>query len=341
MIFCTLFNSNYLDKGLVLCDSLNHCSDNFKLYIFAFDDLTYDILSKLNIANVIPVKEEQFLDEQLREVKKKRTRTEYCWTCTPAIIQHVLEYYNEPNCTYIDADMCFYKSPEILWREIEQSKCNVSIIEHRFSNQFMKSTNEKLHGKYCVQFNTFINNEEGRRVLEWWKQKCIESCTMELNEEGFGDQKYLDQWKPLFGGVHEIEYVGAGVAPWNFSDYKLLEKNEEGIRLLYRKKQECDLIFFHYQNLKFIDDDRVDIGIYNEVGKFDDKLLDLLYNEYAVKLAEYRRLLKDKFHFQFTPYESRKGSNGWKYTGIKDLLVYIVSFINSLVRSKKNIRKLH
>ena len=37
MDLCTLFDSNYLDRGIALCDSLNEVSDNFNLYIFAFD----------------------------------------------------------------------------------------------------------------------------------------------------------------------------------------------------------------------------------------------------------------------------------------------------------------
>ena len=44
MVFCTLFDSYYLDKGLTLYHSLKKVSDQFKLYIFCFDDSSYEVL---------------------------------------------------------------------------------------------------------------------------------------------------------------------------------------------------------------------------------------------------------------------------------------------------------
>lgn len=338
MIFCTLFDSNYLDKGLALCKSLNKVCNDFKLYILAFDDVTYDILCELNIEHIIPIREKQILDEKMKDIKAERTRTEYCWTCTPVIIQYVLDHYHEESCTYIDADMYFYKSPVILFDEIEKSGCNVSIIGHRFANKFMKATNEKQHGKYCVEFNTFMNNTKGREVLEWWKQKCLDSCTMKLHGVGFGDQKYLDNWKESFEGIHEIENAGAGVAPWNLADYKFLQKKDDSIELIYRKIR-CDLIFYHFQNFKFINNETVDIGVYNEIGIFDKELINILYSEYASELVELRKMLVENYQLQFRGYESRKENNRWKYTGVRDLLVYIAVFINTKMRTKNNIRK--
>ena len=49
LIFCTLFDSNYIDKGLVLYDSMVRTMPEFKLYAFAFDKKCEDILEKENI----------------------------------------------------------------------------------------------------------------------------------------------------------------------------------------------------------------------------------------------------------------------------------------------------
>ena len=44
--FVTLFNSNYLSRGLVMYQSLlKHCP-HFHLYVIAFDDITFDYLQK-------------------------------------------------------------------------------------------------------------------------------------------------------------------------------------------------------------------------------------------------------------------------------------------------------
>ena len=42
--FCTLFDSYYLDKGLALYLSLKKVCDNFRLYVFCFDDVAFQIL---------------------------------------------------------------------------------------------------------------------------------------------------------------------------------------------------------------------------------------------------------------------------------------------------------
>ena len=55
-ILCTLYNSLYLDKGLVLYDSLCECARDFKLYVLCMDDKCFDVLTRMNQANHIPVR---------------------------------------------------------------------------------------------------------------------------------------------------------------------------------------------------------------------------------------------------------------------------------------------
>ena len=44
--FSTLFNYKYLANGLLLYQSLSKNLKNFKLYVFAFDNFTYEFLKK-------------------------------------------------------------------------------------------------------------------------------------------------------------------------------------------------------------------------------------------------------------------------------------------------------
>ena len=89
--FCTLFDSNYIDRGLALYRSLENVMDSFCLYIFCFDEKAFNILSEMSLKNAVLIREADILDEQLNKVKTERRRTEYCWTCTPAIIEYVLK----------------------------------------------------------------------------------------------------------------------------------------------------------------------------------------------------------------------------------------------------------
>ena len=51
-VFCTLFDSNYLDKGLALYFSLRHVCENFILYLFPFDEAAEKVLLDLDLEKV-------------------------------------------------------------------------------------------------------------------------------------------------------------------------------------------------------------------------------------------------------------------------------------------------
>ena len=89
--FCTLFDKNYLHKGLALYESLISNCDEFILWILCMDDITYSILEKMQLSNVKLIHLDEFEDEVLLSVKRKRSIGEYCWTCTPSIISYVIK----------------------------------------------------------------------------------------------------------------------------------------------------------------------------------------------------------------------------------------------------------
>ena len=120
-IFCTLFDSNYLDKGIVLYQSMvEHLEPDFRLYVFAFDDIAERILKNENYSNMTVVSLHDFETAELLKVKSERSRAEYCWTCTAWTIKYVIENYGEQVCTYIDADMMFFGNPQIVFDQMRK-----------------------------------------------------------------------------------------------------------------------------------------------------------------------------------------------------------------------------
>lgn len=241
--FCTLFDSNYILQGLVMYQSLRQCCSDFHLFVFAFDSDTEKILrsEKLECMTVIGLSE--FENDRLLAVKSSRTKGEYCWTCSSSSILHVLSNYEVQSCTYIDADLYFWSDPSILIDGMKNS--SVLIVAHRYSKKFKYLEVES--GRYCVQFVTIKNDENGLRVLNWWVDKCIEWCYNRIEDGKFGDQKYLDYWPILFPGVQECIHEGAGLAPWNISDYKILK---DGV-INDHTNQFWNVIFYHFHGTKF------------------------------------------------------------------------------------------
>ena len=280
--FTTLFNINYLAKGLALYNSLVNTCPNFHLYIFAFDDITYKILTEKQLANATIIWLNDFENEQLLAIKKDRSVAEYCWTCTPFTIKYCIENFNLDHCTYIDADTFFYKDPTVLINEMGEN--SVLITPHNYNINYDVSG---VSGIYCVQFTTFKNSDDGLKVLNWWAQACLKWCYARYEDGKMGDQKYLDSWPYMFEGVHICRNTGAGLAPWNLLNYKLKSKNGQ-ITI-----NDNGLIFYHFHDLKYLSNNSWYLGGY----EIQENVLENIYKPYLKMLLETDREIKIKCCF--------------------------------------------
>lgn len=251
--FCTLFDSNYLSRGLVLYDSLEKYCRDFHLYVFAFDQKALEVLNTLRLPRLTVISLAEFEDAELLRVKKERSRAEYCWTCTSSTIAYVLDHFPVENCTYLDADLRFYSDPGLLIDEMEASGKSVLITSHRYTLRYDQSL---LRGKYCVQFMYFKNNTEGREVLSWWRDRCIEWCYNRVEDGKFGDQKYLDDWTTRFSCVHDLQHPGGGLAPWNCQQYLFKEENGR-LYGITRNGVTFQVVFFHFHGVKVFEGNRM------------------------------------------------------------------------------------
>jgi len=251
-------------------ESLKKYSGHFHLYIFTFDNQSYELLNKLNLDSVTLITLSQFEDKELLKIKKTRSIAEYCWTCTPSIIKYSIVEYQLESCTYLDADLWFFSNPDVLIKEMKSK--SVLITEHRYTKDYDQSSTS---GIYCVQFMTFVNNTDGMRVLNWWREQCINWCFAKYEDGKFGDQKYLDNWTEEFNGIHVLQNLGGGVAPWNIQQYDLSDGSFK-------------LVFYHFHDFKFLINNKVDLGSY-KLKKID---VEVLYKPYINHLDKILKRIK-------------------------------------------------
>lgn len=300
-------------------ESLNEQSSDFHLYIFAFDNLTNEILLNLKLNKVTVVALGEFETPELLEVKKERSIAEYCWTCTPSIISHVLKNFNVVDCTYIDSDLFFYADPAILISELDQYKKNVLITEHRFS--FLpRLYEEKRAGRFCVQFLTFRNEETSLKILEKWRGQCINWCYARHEDGLFGDQKYLDEWPDEYNNIQILLHQGGGVAPWNLRRYQFSRDGNSIKGRIHKTGSEFNLVFFHFQYIKFLKHGTYDVGWY----LIPSYLKKLFYEPYLIKIEEIETRLSQfylNYHKGITNFKSGNFRNFLK-TVMKNVLRY-------------------
>lgn len=262
--YCTLFDSNYLTRGLAMYHSLAATGDDFFLYVFAFDTVVYKILTAMALPRMHVISLEEFEDERLRAIKQTRSYGEYCWTCSSFSVLYALVHFELDEITYLDSDLYFFYSLDVLLEEFHQSGGDVLITEHRYTPEYNQTSTS---GIYCVQFMTFRNNENGRRILQWWCDRCAEWCYNRVEDGKFGDQKYLDDWATRFKGVHVLQHLGGGVAPWNVQQYRI----DEGPFV-----NDIPVVFYHFHALRWLAEHTFDLSTYF----LSDKAVQYLYMPY-------------------------------------------------------------
>ena len=245
--FITLYDKNYMSRGIVLYESLKkHCKD-FMMYVLAMDDVVASYLPSLGYDDlkVITVADIKEMYPVLVRLEKERTRGEFSWTLSSFSIQYALRKFNLASCIYVDADTCFYNNPDLLLKECGEN--SVLITEHNYTPEYDQSATS---GKFCVQFMYFKNNSDGNKVLEYWRSKCEEWCYNRMEDGKFGDQKYLDDWESRFEEiVYNCRNIGCGIAPWNIQKYDISVENGTYFVTERVTKIKKPVVFFHYHAL--------------------------------------------------------------------------------------------
>lgn len=235
----------------------------------------------------------EFEDEELLKVKSSRNKAEYCWTSTSSTILYVLQKYKVEMCTYLDADIFFYSSPKPIFDELGTK--SILITEHRYSPQYNK---EVKSGKYCVQFITLKNDENGLKALKWWRERCIEWCYARYEDGKFGDQLYLNDWTERFEGVHVLQHLGGGIASWNVQQYKFSFENNRLIGTKNQSSKKFEVIFYHFHYLRFFTNGKVELGR----RVLTQNVIDIFYKPYIREL--------NKLKSQIQSLDSTVKSNG-------------------------------
>ena len=233
--FCTLFNINFAANGLALFQSLRQHAPDSRLFVLCMDNETCEFLRSLKLEALVPVSLDEFLFPDLKDRRNERSIAEFCWTCTPHFLKYCIDTFNLDHCCYLDADLFFFRKLEDYDRMREHH--SVLITEHNFAAAYDDSGR---YGKFCVQFIYFDTTEDAKALLNEWCEQCLEWCYDRVEDNRYGDQKYLDPWPETHEFVGVIEDSNYGIAPWNLT--RFLHANP---------------VFVHFHNVKYF------------AGKFD------------------------------------------------------------------------
>jgi hypothetical protein len=259
--FVTLFDSTFLPNGVALHKSLMRTASDFHLWVICMDETTERALTDLGLAHVTPIPLASVETPELLAVKNSRSIAEYCWTLTPFSVDFVFDRDPEAQrVTYVDADVWFTKSPELILAEMESADSLVT--PHAYSPEHRENIK---FGIYCVQFMPFTR-DGSTDIRRDWQSKCLEWCYAIDEPTRFGDQKYLDTWTGQFGErVHVLTAVEKTQAPWNAVSF-----------------DPDSAVLYHFHRLRLATTHRAYVGTY----RLPRKTIRTLYRPYLTDIRE-------------------------------------------------------
>lgn len=249
MIFTTLSNEKYMLQGVALAHSLKAVIPSdvaYKIYYLCLDQYTYDMLHRLGMQvdlNIIPILYTELETKYPQIITLKMNNySEYCFSFSALLPKYIFDVYNESSVLYIDSDVLFYHTPQLIYDEIGDS--DIGIVRHRF--------NDRTHGagEYNANMIYFKNNENGNKVLDWWHISYMTKTPAHLSS--CGDQKFLEGFEDVIGKERVCvvdDIVGHG-APWNYSLYGYYNFTENPKKIDWDGKEQI-FVFNHFSQFEY------------------------------------------------------------------------------------------
>jgi hypothetical protein len=244
MNFCTKFDHRYLDRGLVLYQSIQLWAPESWFNVLALSEECADFLEKLGLPYVRVIRTDDLcrLDPRLAAAKADRNAASFVFTQTPFLVLAALNNVTEgEHMVYIDADTCFFSSPAGVVKS--GGEYDVTLTRHNFAPHWQPMD---LFGEFNTGWVGFRRTPAAQSCAEWWAERCLEWCHDRPENGKFGDQKYLEGLQSLGAKVHVLSELGVNCAPWNASGRSFTAVDGKTY------VDGTDLVHFHFSLLEKI-----------------------------------------------------------------------------------------
>jgi hypothetical protein len=285
-VYCTYFDHNYLSRALAMIESLRRFEVQTPIYVLTLSDLCTEILRELALPHIeiIQLVELEGAYPELTRVKPQRNQVEYYYTLSPFLPSYLFDQTGADRITYIDADLYFYTSPRPLLDSLVG--VSVAITPHRFSYEYR---NHLQYGRFNVGWITYTRCAEAMDCLSTYRANCAEWCFERLEDNRYGDQKYLDAWPDRYPSLKVIEHKGFNLSFWNVNSYMLRMKDG------YPMIDSDPLVFYHFSSIKLLPNGEVLVPARPGPSRSKAVLLDQIIAPYTAALKEKIRFLHDRF----------------------------------------------
>jgi hypothetical protein len=334
-VFCSYADSRYADRLLALILSIGKYHHGSRIVVLALDSGIKGLISKA--IPRIPIEWIDLVDldkdhENMGEVRRTRHTWDGNLTARCFFVRDVVLSENKGNIVVcLDSDTFLFASLNCIKEDFRGY--NIGVTPHRFSAKVKSS---RQYGLYNAGVLLFRKSSESIVCLNEWCADCLASCSSELTETTYADQKYLDKWPDKFVSLKSINSYGVNAAPWNMEDL-LLAHGENNVFL-----NHDILTIYHFHNLREI----VDGVFYHGMSMYKSSLSsyarEYIYNPYLKTLSNARKLLNVSYNITLLPFQEGMNLQRMAYDSKTWALNQIISLLDqsmdelSLLKSIEN-----
>lgn len=239
----TICAKNYLTQAIALEESLLRCNPEVDFFLF---------LSDLKDSPEVPdytIELDESWIPNWQQMAFKYSVIEFCTSIKPFCIDKLFgEGYQK--VIYLDPDIYVTSDLTPIFAMLESKSIVLSPHYCNIQTEYTGSvTEEELLwvGIYNLGFGAFKNSDNGRKIIDWWKNRLENKCYADHNDGLHVDQKWLDFIPAFFpDDVHITHHMGINPAIWNLHERELeIVDGRYKIRNV-ETKELFDLLFFHF-----------------------------------------------------------------------------------------------
>lgn len=250
----TIVAKNYIGLAQILGQSLQRQNPAIDFRIYVADEISSDSNAMLP-PNVVIAKTalKNLSDSQWTDMAFKYDLTEFCTAIKPFCFEHVFADGFE-KAYYFDPDIYVFSSISPISEALDQHSMaltpQVAGIHVNFTGEHPEWA-MNVNGIFNLGFCGIRNDDWGRHIVQWWKERLRDQAFADRSVGQFTDQKWMD-WIPAFLGnrLCVLQSLGMNLAPWNYFERKLHQDTEGHIRVTFRTddmpQRDDQLVFVHF-----------------------------------------------------------------------------------------------
>ena len=247
-------------------------------------------------------------DEKFAEMAFKYNIAEFCTSIKP----HAFSYFFGKQydlAVYLDPDILFYSK---LGEVRAEEKYSVYLTPHitkmmpSIENEWKQESFLK-YGIFNCGFVALRNDETGKKISNWWSEILKDKAFSDEYDGLYTDQKWMDIIFSFIDirQIKIISDIGYDVAPWNYSERKILNDQNEIIVVDRENEQERKLLcFVHYSayNYKKLAAGETYVEPSNANHAYEDSYI--LSKIYSEKLLESDALSKLDIKYEYGTFDN-------------------------------------